>query len=144
MDIGLYHWLKALHIIAVVAWMAGLLYLPRLFVYHVNATAGSEASEMLKVMERRLMRFIMLPASIATWVFGLGLLHYFSLAEEPWLHSKLGLVLVLTGFHHFCARWRKDFARDANRHTAKFFRIMNEVPTLLMVGIVLLVVLKPF
>ena len=141
---GLYLWLKAFHIIAIIAWMAGTLYLPRLFVYHSVAEKGSVQSETFKVMERRLLRAIMNPAMIVAWVLGLWLAWSGSWLTAPWLHAKVVLVLVLSGFHGMLARWTKDFAADRNQHSQKFFRIMNEVPTLLMIGIVLLVVLKPF
>ena len=139
-----YHWIKALHIIAFIAWMAGMLYLPRLYEYHAGVAAGSAASEMLKVMERRLLRYIINPAMIATFVFGGMLITYHDFKTAGWLHAKLFLLLLMTAHHGMLARWRKQFERDANRHTAKFYRIMNEVPTVLMIGIVLLAVLKPF
>lgn len=139
-----YLWIKALHLISVIAWMAGLLYLPRLFVYHTEAEAGSQLSETLKVMERRLLRAIMNPAMIATWVFGLLLMADLEAWRQPWFHAKGLLILVLTYAHHQQARWRKDFAQDANRRPARFYRLMNEVPTLLMIGIVILVIVKPF
>ena len=141
-------WIKALHIVAVIAWMAGMLYLPRLFVYHVGSPVGSAQSETFKVMERRLLRGIINPAMIATWVLGLWLAwngpdsHYGWFAA-PWLHGKLALVLVLSAVHGLFARWMKAFGRDKNRHSARFYRIINEVPTILMIAIVLLVVLKP-
>jgi len=137
-------WLKAFHIIAVIAWMAALLYLPRLFVYHAAAVNGSEASETFKVMERRLLRAIASPASIAVWVLGLWLAYELDAWREPWLHGKLTLVVLMTGFHHFCAANVRRFARDANTRSPRFYRIANEVPTVLLIGIVLLVVLKPF
>lgn len=135
--------LKALHIIAVISLMAAMLYLPRLFVYHVSATG--EASEMLKIMERRLFKFIMNPALIATWVFG-GLLiwqmpHYIM---EGWFHAKLLLVIILSGIHGFYGRLLKDFAADKNTRSAKFYKILNEIPTVLMIGIVFLVIFKGF
>lgn len=138
-------WLKAFHVMSLIAWMAALLYLPRLFVYHAGTAAGSDLSETFKVMERRLTRGIMTPAMIATWVFGLWLAiagGYFS--TGGWLHVKLALVLVLTGFHGACVRWMKDFAADRNTRTARFYRFANEVPALIMVAIVVLVVVKPF
>jgi protoporphyrinogen IX oxidase len=141
---GLYLWLKAFHIIAIIAWMAGTLYLPRLFVYHSVAEKGSVQSETFKVMERRLLRAIINPAMIATWVLGLWLAWSGNWLSAPWLHAKVALVVLLSGFHGMLVRWTKDFAADRNQHSQKFFRIMNEVPTLLMIGIVLLVVLKPF
>jgi putative membrane protein len=144
MTASLYPWLKALHIIAIIAWMAGMLYLPRLFVYHCEALPGSVQSETFKVMERRLLRAIINPAMVASWVLGLWLAWSGNFLSAPWLHGKLVLVLVMSGVHGMLARWTKDFATDRNRHTQKFFRIMNEVPTLLMIGIVILVVVKPF
>ena len=139
----LYLVLKSLHIVAVIAWMAGMLYLPRLFVYHCEADAGSRQSETFKVMERRLLRAIMNPAMIVTWVLGLWLAHSGGWFAAPWLHIKLLLVVLLSGAHGFFSRCVKDFARDRNRQTQRFYRFINEVPTLLMIGIVLVVVLKP-
>jgi putative membrane protein len=138
-----YLWIKALHVISVIAWMAGMLYLPRLFVYHCDAAPGSELSEKLKVMERRLLRAIMNPAIIAVWVFGLLLAHPQGW-YQGWLHAKLLLVVAMTVHHHLLARWRKDFAADRNTRPARFYRIANEVPTVLMIGIVILVIVKPF
>ena len=140
----MYEWIKALHIIAVIAWMAGMLYLPRLFVYHCEAEPGSRQSETFKVMERRLLKAIINPAMIVTWLAGLYLAwagHWFA---SHWMHVKLLLVLALSGVHGFFVRWVKDFAADRNRKSQKFYRVINEVPTLLMIGIVILVVLKPF
>ena len=139
-------WIKALHIISVIAWMAGLLYLPRLFVYHVKAEPESELSETLKVMERRLLRFIMNPAMAASWLFGglLMLTYNQDMLVSGWLHAKLGLVVLLTGVHIAMARWRREFAEDRNVRSRKFYRIANEVPTLLMIGIVIFVVVQPF
>jgi protoporphyrinogen IX oxidase len=144
MSEGLYLWIKALHVIAVIAWMAGMLYLPRLFVYHCEAAPGSTQSEIFKVMERRLLRAIINPAMIATWVLGLWLAWTGNFISAPWLQGKVVLVLAMSGVHGMLSRWTKDFAADRNRHTQKFFRIMNEVPTLLMIAIVVLVVVKPF
>src|SRR5262249_17163609 len=121
-----------------------MLYLPRLFVYHCSAPVGSVQSETFKVMERRLLRGIINPAMIATWVFGLWLVWQGDLLREGWLHAKLALVIVMSGVHGMLSRYRRDFAADQNRHSEKFYRIINEVPTLLMIGIVLLVVIKPF
>jgi protoporphyrinogen IX oxidase len=140
----LYFWLKALHVIAIIAWMAGMLYLPRLFVYHCDALPGSVQSETFKVMERRLLRAIINPAMAASWVLGLWLAWSGNFLSAPWFHGKLVLVLAMSGVHGMLARWMKDFAADRNRHTQRFFRIMNEVPTLLLIGIVILVVVKPF
>ena len=141
----LYDWIKALHVISIIAWMAGLLYLPRLFVYHCDVAVGSEASETFKVMERRLLRAIMNPAMIASWIFGITLLvmnpGWF---EMGWIHAKLAFVAGLTGVHMMMAGWRSAFAEDRNQKPQRFFRIMNEVPTLLMIGVVIFVVVKPF
>ena len=137
-------WLKALHIIAVISWMAGLLYLPRLFVYHCQAEAGSMQSETFKVMEHRLLRYIMNPAMIVVWVTGPLLAWQLGMHKDPWLLAKLVLVVLLTGYHHALGYWRKDFLADRNTRDARFYRIANEVPTALMIGIVILVVVKPF
>ena len=139
-----YEWLKALHIIAVISWMAGMLYLPRLYVYHATAKPGSELSETLKVMERRLLRLIINPAMIATWIFGLWMLTINTgLLREPFMHAKLGCVVLLQITHAFLARYRRDFAEDRNAHSAKFFRILNEAPTLLMVMTVIMIIVRP-
>ena len=141
-----YLWLKALHIIAVVSWMAGLLYLPRLFVYHADAPAGGDLSRTFKIMEARLYRYIMRPAMIATWVFG-GLMLYANwdgIMAMGWMHTKLTLVIGLTGIHHVFGAWRKKFETDANTRSAKFYRVWNEVPTLILILVVILVVVKPF
>ncbi|HTR84313.1 MAG TPA: protoporphyrinogen oxidase HemJ [Reyranella sp.] len=140
----MYDVLKALHIIAVIAWMAGLLYLPRLFVYHAEAEKGSAQSETFKVMERRLYRGIMNPAMIAVWLFGLALAWKGEWWLAGWWHAKMCFVVALTVVHHLYGRWRKDFAADRNVRPARFYRWWNEVPTLLMVAIVFLAVLKPF
>jgi putative membrane protein len=141
-----YPWLKAFHIVSVIAWMAGLLYLPRLFVYHAQARIGSEQSETFKVMERRLLRGIMNPAMGAAYIFGILLLLTPGIVDwvRGWVYVKLALVAVLTIYHHALARWRKDFAADANSRPARFYRLMNEVPTVILIGIVILVVVKPF
>jgi putative membrane protein len=137
--------IKALHIIAMVAWMAGMFYLPRLYAYHADAQAGSEISETFKLMENRLLRIIINPAMIATWLFGLILMFGFiNLGTAGWLHAKLVLVIGLTVFHIMLARWRKDFAADRNTRSSRFYRIANEVPTLLLIIIVFLAVVKPF
>ena len=140
----MYEWLKAFHIIAVIAWMAGMLYLPRLFVYHCEADVGSTQSETFKVMERRLFRAIINPAMIATWVLGLWLAWSGAWFKAPWLHAKLLLVILMSGVHGMLSRYVKDFAADRRRKSQKFFRILNEVPTVLMILIVILVVVKPF
>jgi putative membrane protein len=136
-------WLKALHIVAVIAWMAGLLYLPRLFVYHAAAPAGSPETRTFAVMERRLLHAIMNPAMLAVWITGPLLAWQTGALREGWLMAKFALVVALTVYHHLLARWRKEFAADTNKRTPRFYRIANEVPTLLMVGIVVLVVVKP-
>ena len=139
-----YPWIKALHVIAVISWMAGMLYLPRLFVYHCEAEGGSKQSETFKLMERRLLKAIINPAMIVTWLAGLFLAwsgHWFS---SSWLHAKLALVIILSGVHGFFSRWVKDFAADRNTRSQKFYRVINEVPTVLMIFIVILVVVKPF
>ena len=140
----MYEWIKALHIIAVISWMAGMLYLPRLFVYHCEAEAGSKQAETFKVMEHRLLRLIMNPAMIVVWVTGPWLAWAQGMLADRWLWAKLALVLVLTAYHHALGAWRKDFAADRNRRDRRFYRLANEVPTALMVGIVILVVVKPF
>ncbi len=137
-------WLKAFHIMAVVAWFAGLFYLPRLFVYHADAKPGSELSETLKVMEYRLLTAIMTPAMVAVWVLGLTLAYWQGAFSDGWLHAKLALVFLLSGFQGALSRWTKDFAADRNSRSAKFYRVANEVPTVFLILIVLLVVLKPF
>jgi putative membrane protein len=142
---AMYPAFKALHIIAVIAWMAGLLYLPRLFVNHVDLAPGSEASNMLKGMEGRLMRIIMRPAAVATFIFGGALLSSGVVDwSMGWIYAKLALVLGLGATHGLMEKWRAAFAADANTRPAKFYRMINEVPTLLMIAIVFLVVLKPF
>jgi putative membrane protein len=138
-------WLKALHVMAVIAWMAGLFYLPRLFVYHARAAAGGELSETLKVMERRLANTIMLPAGIAAWVLGVGTaVSGGYIPDIPgWLWAKLALVLVLTGFHGVLVKHLGEFAEDERDHGERYFRVLNEVPTILLIGIVILVVVRP-
>jgi len=140
----LYLWLKALHVIAVIAWMAGLLYLPRLFVYHCAAEAGSVQAETFKVMERRLLKAIMTPAMIAVWLLGVALAWQGGWLTAGWLLAKLALVVALSAVHGILARQVKIFAADKNARPARHFRILNEVPTLLMIGIVILAIVKPF
>jgi putative membrane protein len=139
-------YIKAFHVIAIIAWMAGLLYLPRLFVYHAQSKTGSEQSETFKVMERRLLRYITTPAMLASWVLGLALAFsgVIDWSKDGWFHAKLFLVLLLSAYHGLLAKWTKDFASDRNTHSARFYRIANEVPTLLMILIVILVVVRPF
>lgn len=143
----LYPWTKAFHIMAVISWMAGLFYLPRLFVHHAErGTPGSELSETLKMMEAKLLRVIMNPAMILTWVFGLSLLLTPGIVDwgSFWIWVKLAAVLILTWFHHLLARWRKDFQNDQNQRSGRAYRLWNEVPTVLMIVIVIMVVVRPF
>jgi putative membrane protein len=139
-----YPWLKAAHIIAVIAWMAGMLYLPRLFVYHCETTPGTSEYERFSLMERKLMRIIINPAMIAVWVFGLLLADTIHAWSQPWFHVKLLMVVILSGFHGMFSKWRRDFENGANTRTQRFYRIVNEVPAVLMMIIVVLVVVKPF
>lgn len=138
-----YLWIKSFHVMAVIAWMAGLFYLPRLFVYHATTEAGSAQSETFKIMERRLLKAIMHPAMIAAWISGLSLVHILGF-EGGWLHAKLLLVLALSGFQGLLGRHVRAFASDRNMHSSKYFRIINELPTLALIGIVILVIVKPF
>lgn len=140
-----YYWLLALHIISVISWMAGMFYMPRLFVYHTRLEIGSDASEMFKEMERKLIRIIINPAMTATWIFGLAL----SFGQDSWnaggwFYIKFIAVLIMSGFHGYLSRWRKAFERDENVNSEKFFRMVNEIPTILMIIIVFMVFLKPF
>jgi putative membrane protein len=139
-------WLLALHIVAVISWMAGLLYLPRLFVYHADAIKGSVQSETFKVMERRLMRGIMNPAMVIAWLAGLSMIIFFKAFDwsQAWPYFKIAFVLVLSAYHGMLAKHRKAFAEDRNEKSSRFFRFINEVPTLLMIGIVIAVVVRPF
>lgn len=137
-------WIKALHVVAVISWMAGMLYLPRLYVYHCDAVKDGEADRMLQVMERRLLRFIMNPAMIVTWASGLYLAIAQGFFSEGWLHGKLLLVLLMSGCHGMLAKYRRQFADGNYPKSARFFRVFNEIPTLLMIGIVVLVIVKPF
>jgi len=138
-------YIKAFHIISVIAWMAGVLYLPRLFVYHIEAEKDSKQSETFKIMERRLLKAIITPAMIASWVFGLILsLEVVDWAYAGWFHAKLVLVVAMSGFTGLLSKWTREFAQDRNTHSQRFYRIANEVPTLLMIAIVILTVVKPF
>jgi putative membrane protein len=141
---NLYPWLKAFHIVAVIAWMAGLFYLPRLFVYHADAPVGSDKSETFKVMERRLQRAIMNPAMVATWLLGIAVASIGGWWSSPWLHAKIVLVILMTGFNFWLALRRRDFENDSNRYSARTYRVLNELPTLLVIAIVILAVVKPF
>lgn len=140
----MYEWVKVLHLISVISWMAGLLYLPRLMVYHNEAEPGSETSETFKVMERRLLKAIMTPAMIASWLFGLWLMVLVQAWNEGWFVSKLFLIVILSAFHLFAARWVGEFRADQRRRPTRFYRFANEVPTLLMVLVVVLVIVRPF
>ena len=137
-------WVKAAHVISVIAWMAAMLYLPRLMVYHADSAPGSEKSETFKVMERRLLKGIATPAMIGAWVFGLWMAWLIGAWADGWFHAKLFLVLLLSAYHGVLVRWVRVFQEDRNTRPARFYRIANEVPTLLMIGIVILVVMKPF
>jgi putative membrane protein len=139
-----YLWAKAVHVIAVISWMAGLLYMPRLFIYHTDAEPGSAQSETFKVMEQRLLKVIMNPAMMLTWVMGLYIAWEGFRFQGSWLHAKIGAVILLTLVHLRLSRAVRSFARDENRRTARYWRLMNEVPTVLMIAIVILVVVKPF
>jgi protoporphyrinogen IX oxidase len=141
---GVYAWVKAFHVIAAIAWMAGLLYLPRLMVYHCAAQPGSPQFETFKIMERRLLRGIMTPAMILTWGLGLWLAWWGGWFTSPWFVGKLLVVVGLSAFHGCAARWVKDFAANQNRRTARFYRWVNELPTVMMIAIVILVIVKPF
>jgi putative membrane protein len=137
-------WIKVVHILALIAWMAGMFYLPRLFVYHAGVAKGGEQAQLFALMERRLMRYIMLPALLVTWLSGLYLASTGNFFSAGWLHGKLALVIILTGLHGYFSLLRKDFLRQTNHHSAAFYRGINEVPTILLIGIVILVVIKPF
>ncbi|MEI9885581.1 MAG: protoporphyrinogen oxidase HemJ [Rhizomicrobium sp.] len=137
-------WIKAFHVIAVIAWIAGLLYLPRLFAYHADVPVGSDRSEMLKRMEHGLLKRIINPAMIVVWILGLTLAYVTGAYEDTWLQIKFVLVLALTGLHGFFASTTRTFARDANTRSARFYRIINEVPFILVIGIVILVIIQPF
>lgn len=139
-----YLWIKAAHIVAVIAWMAGMLYLPRLFVYHAEAPLGSDKSETFKVMERRLLRGIINPAMIVTWAAGLWLAWKVFAFHGGWLHAKIALVVLMSAVHGYLSAATRKFAEDRNEKPARHWRIVNEVPTLILIAIVILVVVKPF
>lgn len=136
-------WIKALHVFGVIAWMAGMLYLPRLYVYHADAEPGSDKSETFKVMERKLLRGIINPSMIVTWACGLTMFIYYEFWTEWWMHLKWVGVIGLSAMHVVYARWRKDFERDANTRSANFYRVWNEVPVLFLILIIVMVVVKP-
>ncbi|MCB8819206.1 protoporphyrinogen oxidase HemJ [Microvirga rosea] len=139
-----YLWIKAFHVIAVISWMAGMLYLPRLFVYHCDVPKDSIQSETFKIMERRLLKAIINPAMVVTWILGLILVWQGGWMTSGWFHAKFLLVLILSGVHGFLSKTVKIFAADQNQRPAKFYRMINEIPTVLMIGIVILVIVKPF
>jgi protoporphyrinogen IX oxidase len=141
---GAYDWVKSFHVIAVMSWMAGLLYLPRLFIYHCDAPIGSVQSETFKVMERRLLDIIMTPAMMISWVLGLWLGWKGGYFSSGWFHVKLLAVVLLSGAHGYLSASARAFAGDLNQKTTRHWRIVNEVPTILMIGIVILVIVKPF
>ena len=137
-------WIKVLHVLAIISWMAGLLYLPRLFVYHAQTSPGSSQSETFKIMERRLYKAIMTPAMIVAWASGALLIWLGGFISDGWLHAKLGLVLILTASHIHMNQLRQTFDEDKNKKSDRYFRVLNEIPTLLMIGIVIFVIVKPF
>ena len=142
----MYRWLLAFHIIAVISWMAGMLYLPRLFVYHSQTTPGTPEYERFGVMERKLMRGIMLPSAVLTWLLGITMLWLtdWAFMAEGWLHVKLLGVVILTVMHHMCIRWRRGFAEGRNPHSERFYRMVNEVPALILLVILVMVIVRPF
>lgn len=139
-----YEWGKAVHVIAIISWMAGMLYLPRLFIYHCDAPKGSQQSETFKVMEQRLLRIIMNPAMVIAWVLGVWLAWKAQFFTSGWFHAKLTLALLLSGVHGYFSAAVRAFAEDRNTKPTRHWRIVNEAPTLLMIGIVILVIVKPF
>ena len=138
----IFNLLKTIHIFSVIAWMAGLLYLPRIFMYHADEEIKKDTSETFKVMERKLFNIIMTPAFILTWLSGLSMIHY--LGIDTWLILKIFFVVLLTGYHFVCRKWLKDFASDSNSRKSNFFRITNEIPAIFLIVIIILVVFKPF
>jgi len=140
----MYEWVKAAHIISVIAWLAGMLYLPRLFVYHLEFKVGSQASETFKIMERRLLKIIMTPAMMASWGFGIWLMILTHAWNNGWFLGKFFLVVLLTVFHVVVSKWTKELASDTRERSARLYRIVNEIPAVLMIFIVILVVVQPF
>lgn len=146
----LYEWVKVIHIVAVISWMAGMLYLPRLFVYHSQAEIGSDKSETFKIMERKLLKLIINPAMIVAWICGLAMAYWIVMRTESWadvpiwLYCKLAAVFLLSGIHGNFSKWQREFEADKNTRSEKFYRIVNEIPAVLMVIIVILVIIKPF
>ena len=139
-----YPWIKVVHVLAVISWMAGLLYLPRLLIYHFDSEVGSQQSETFKIMERRLLKAIMQPAMIVAWLMGLWMAYLYEFWLEPWFVCKFFLVILMSAMHEFEARWVREFADDKRLRSTRFYRLANEVPTLLMIGIVVLVIARPF
>lgn len=140
----MYEWIKVIHILSVISWMVGLLYLPRLMVYHHDSVVGGESSETFKVMERRLLKAIMAPAMLSSWIFGIWLMVLTSAWEDGWFICKFFLVIILSAFHMFCASWVREFSNDKRKRSTKFFRFANEFPTLIMILVVILVIVRPF
>lgn len=140
----MYEWVKVCHIVSVISWMAATFYLPRLYVYHADSAVGSDQSETFKIMERRLLRGIMNPAMIATWVFGIWLMILLEAWQDGWFMAKFFLVLLLSAYHGSCVKWMKEFEQDERKRTSKFFRFVNEMPVVVMIFVVILVVVKPF
>ena len=140
----MYEWVKAAHVISIIAWMAAMLYLPRLMVYHADSETGSAQSETFKIMERRLLKAIMTPSMLASWVFGLWLMVLIAAWQDGWFHLKLLMVILMTAYHIFAAVWVNEFARDERKRSQRFFRLVNEIPAVLMVVIVIAVIVKPF
>ena len=141
---NLYFFFKSIHLIAVISWMAGLLYLPRIFVYHSEANHDSQ-KEVFKIMERKLYNYIMMPAMLLSWIFGLALIHSigFSSFSELWMQIKIILVVILTFYHFSLGKYLNDFALDSNQKTSKFFRIYNEIPTIILIVVIFVVIFKP-
>ncbi len=139
-----YHWIEAFHIISVIMWMAGMLYLPRLYVYHTEVKPGSDSDNMLKVMERKLLRYIINPAMISSFFFGIALVSIKKVYFESWFHAKAFAIIIMSIIHMLFAKHRKDFARNTNKKSHVYFRVLNEIVTLLIIVIVIMVVVRPF
>ena len=138
----IFNLIKIFHIFSVISWMAGILYLPRIFVYHADPNISKGTSSTFKVMENRLYKFIMIPSAIITWLTGIAMIHFVGI--ETWLFVKIFFVIIMTIYHLYCLKWLNTFAKDNNKHSTKFFRITNEVPALILISILILVVVKPF
>jgi len=139
---NIYLWTKVLHLVFVIAWMAGLLYLPRLFIYHATLLESSKDAEIFKIMERRLLKIIINPAMILTWIFGIALVWQGDHWSSAWIHLKILFVIILQIFHILCLRWQRNFANNKNNHSVKFYRMINEIPTILLIGIIICAVFK--